>query len=185
MRKLRNPFVYLSGETTATVGAVAFLATLAIAGWGDEIFRGVVSMGYGDSSFWRLLVQGIVAWGLFASLLYGAARIASKSKIRAIDLYGNQFFARILFLPLWIIGGIPTFREMLSQLAERLPAQPPISELLLPTAFGVLVLLLLAGFFLWSYRGFSVAANLQGGKSVAIYIGCYVAAEALCALIRI
>lgn len=95
MKRLLTPFVYHSGETTLAVGTVGMFAAVAIARLGGETFRGVLSSGYGDLTFGELLLQCFAGWAVFSALLYCAALVGAGSKVRAVDLFGNQLFARL------------------------------------------------------------------------------------------
>ena len=112
-------------------------------------------------------------------MLYIAARLLSKSRIRAVDLYGNQLLARIVLLPILLVGALPSLRNTALQLTETTPlelaAAPPVGLL----CFGLTSLVFLVWFYLWSYRGYAVAANLKGWKAVVSYIICYLLAEVI------
>ena len=179
MKKLIDPFRYFSGGATLAAGSAGMLLMVFLALWSGATFRGVVSQGFGDLAFWRLLLQQVAGWGVFSLLLYGAALLFSRSKIRAVDIFGNQALARVPFL-LILIGSMvfPVLRmtkEMMSLAQEEILANVDLAGL---TLFGFFALAVLVWFFWWSYRGFVVAANLRGGKAVAIYIVCYLLAEA-------
>lgn len=181
MKKLLNPFVWYSGEKTLAAGAVGLLASVLVARWGGATFRGVVSSGYGALSAGQLLGQAVAGWLVLSALLYGAARIFSKSRVRVVDLFGNQLFARLALLPLTCLGALPCIRRATERLAAVAPEQiVSIAPEMLPMlAFGLVSLALLVAFFAWSWLGFSVAANLRGGKAAGIYVVCYLLAEVL------
>lgn len=181
MKKLLNPFVWYSGEKTLAAGAVGLLASVLVARWGGVTFRGVVSSGYGALSVGQLLGQAVAGWLALSALLYGAARIFSKSRVRAVDLFGNQLFARLAMLPVVCLAALPGIRRATERLAAMAPEQvaPVTPELLPMLAFGLAALALLVGFFAWSWSGFSVAANLRGGKAAGVYVVCYLLAEVL------
>lgn len=179
MKKLLTPFVYLSGEWTLAAGAVGALATLSVARWGGVTFRGVISSGYGALTLGQLTLQLLAGWVIFSALLYAASLFWSKSKVRAVDLFGNQLFARIAFLPMSVVAALPAMRRLSEELLAVAPLELNPAALDLPLLLGMalVALLSLVWFFAWSWQGFSVAANLRGGKAVAIYVGCYLLAE--------
>lgn len=179
MKKFLNPFVWYSGEKTLAAGAAGLLVSVLVARWGGATFRGVVSSGYGALSVGQLLGQAVAGWLALSALLYGAARIFSKSKVRLVDLFGNQLFARLALLPMVCLGVLPGIRRAAERLTEAAPEQiASIAPELLPMlAYGFVVLALLVAFFAWSWLGFSVAANLRGGRAAGIYVVCYLLAE--------
>lgn len=179
IRKIADPFNYWSGEKTLAAGAVGWIVMAAIIRLGGQTTRGVVSSGYADLTFLQALCQILAAWLVLATLLYIAARLLSKSRIRAVDLYGNQLLARLALLPILLVGALPPLRNAALQLTETTPlelaANPPVGLL----CFGLAALVFLVWFYAWSYRGYAVAANLKGWKAVVSYIVCYVLAEVL------
>lgn len=179
LRKIVDPFNYYSGERTLTVGIAGLLAAALVNRLGGETTRGIVSTGYADLSLGQAIAQPLAAWIIFASLLYLAARMLSKSRIRIVDLYGNQLLARIALLPVVLIGALPSLRTAVLQLAETAPQELAAH---LPTGlicYGFASLLFLVWFYIWSYRGYAVAANLKGWKAAVSYIVCYLLAEGI------
>lgn len=183
MKKLLNPFTYFSGGTTLVIGFVVMICMTAVAGISDQTFRGIISYGIGELSYPRLALQLLAGWAVFSALLYGAARWFSPSHIRIIDIAGNQALAKLPSLVLLVCSALYPIGNTLAEV-ERLQTMtvrelatftPPIGLLL----FGLTALALIVWFFAWSWRGFSIAANLRGKRAVGIYIGCYLVAEAL------
>lgn len=111
LQKIADPFNYWSGEKTLAAGAIGGIVMAAINRLGGQTTRGVVSSGYADLTFLQALCQILAAWLLLATLLYIAARLLSKSRIRAVDLYGNQLLARIVLLPILLVGALPSLRN--------------------------------------------------------------------------
>lgn len=179
MKKLIDPFRYFSGGTTFVVGAAGMLLISFLARWSGSTFRGVVSQGLGDLAFWQLLLQQIAGWGVFSLLLYGAGLLFSRSKIRALDIFGNQALARVPLLLILLGSMLSPIRQMTEAMLTITPQEMLESvDMVGLTIFGFFSIAVLVWFFWWSYRGFAVAANLGGGKTVAIYIVCYLLAEA-------
>lgn len=179
MKKVLNPFVYLSGEKTLAAGLLGAFATLLAARWGGVTFRGVISSGYGALTLGQLTLQLLAGWVLFAGLLYAASLFWSTSRVRAVDLFGNQLFARIAFLPMTLAAALPPMRRLADELLAVAPLELNVASLNLPLllCMALVALLSVVWFFAWSWQGFSVAANLRGGKAVAIFVGCYLLAE--------
>ena len=183
MKKFLNPFVYYSGGVTLTVGLTGMALMVAVAAVTGQTFRGILSYGIGDLSCWRLAGQLLAGWILFSALLYAAARIFSTSQIRLIDIAGNQALAKLTGLPLLLFAFVYPSRQLLQE-AERFQQMSlagmqnlmPSSGMILT---GLLAIVVLVWFFVWSYRGFSIAANLRGWKAAGIYVGCYLLAEVL------
>lgn len=183
MKKLINPFTYYSGGTTLAIGVVGMALMVWIAQATGQTFRGLTSIGIGESSWLQLAGQLLAGWALFSALLYAAARIFSPSQIRLIDIVGNQAMARLPYLVLLLFELLYSTPQLLHDaeeirqlnFAEMTSYTPPIGLVL----SGVVGIVVLVWFFAWSWMGFSIAANLRGKRAAAIYIGCYLLAEGL------
>lgn len=183
MKKLLDPFTYFSGGTTLSIGLLVMAGMVAIAGATGQTFRGVISLGIGDLSYLRLAGQLLAGWGIFSGLLYGAGRWFSASRIRIIDIAGNQATAKLPWLVLLLCSPIYPSEQIAGDL-EQLQNANLLELQSFVLSAGLLVyasiaLVMLVWFFAWSWRGFSIAANLRGGRAVGLYIGCYLLAEAL------
>ncbi len=183
MKKLLDPFTYFSGGTTLSIGLLVMAGMVAIAGATDQTFRGVISLGIGDLSYLSLAAQLLAGWGIFSGLLYGAGRWFSKSRIRIVDIAGNQALAKLPWFFLLLCSPIYPPEQITSDV-ERLQNTNllELSSFVPSTALFVyttIALILLVWFFAWSWRGFSIAANLRGGRAVGLYICCYLLSEVL------
>ncbi len=177
MRKALNPFIWLSGEKSLATGIIGAILTGGVAWAGGESFRGVISQGYAELTLWQTLLQSLAGWAVLSSLLYAAALGLSRSKVRAIDLYGNQLMARIAMLPLFCVGAIPSIREWSLSMLTMSPEQILRTDMTPMAVMAFIAIVAVVWFFIWSYQGFSVAANLRGWKGGVSYVVCYLAAE--------
>ena len=185
MKKICDPFTYYSGGATLAAGLVAMAVMVAVAWMTGQTFRGVIPIGLGDLPLWRLGLQRVAGWAVLSVVLYGAAAWFSASRVRVIDVAGNQALALLPFAVLLLVGLIPGLGipEELKQQLQQGISDP---TLLRPTVglmvFGIVSVLMLVWFFVWSWRGFSVVANLRGGKAVGIYICAFLVAGLLAGL---
>lgn len=186
MKKICDPLTYYSGGATLAAGLVAMAVMVVTARMTGQTFRGVMSIGLGDLPLWRLALQRLAGWAVLSGVLYGAAAWFSSSRVRLIDVAGNQALAFVPFtlflLSLELIPGLGISEEMKEQLRQGVMdtalMQPTVGILL----FGLVSVVVLVWFFAWSWRGFSVAANLRGGKAVGIYVCAFLVAEVLAGL---
>lgn len=186
MKKLINPFVYFSGGTTLCAGLVIMAAMVLTAGLSGQTFRGILSYGVGECQFWRLALHLFGSWAVFSLLLYAAARAFSPSKIRLVDIAGNQALAELPGLLMLVCGTFALDKVMaeVEQFThtdmEQLQSITPSANLLL---FSLAAIIVIVWFFAWSWKGFSIAANMRGWKAAGIYILCYIVAEVLASFV--
>lgn len=185
MKKILDPFTYYSGGATLVAGLAAMAVMVAVARMTGQTFRGVISIGLGDLPLWRLALQRLAGWAVLSGVLWGAAAWFSASRVRLIDVAGNSALALVPFAVLLLLGLIPGM-GLSEELKQQLGAGVADPALLQPTAgmllFALVSVFMLVWFFAWSWRGFSVAANLRGGRAVGIYVCAFLAAEVLAGL---
>lgn len=173
MKKFLNPFDYVAGATSLLWGLAAMVASAAVAALTDQSFDGFMHMTFARISIWQALAQQLICWLLLATLLYGAARLASRSSVRALDIYGTNLFARIPWLLMLAAEFIPG-KGLLTRLESGNVAE--IQAAIVPlTIYGLILIVLLVWSIWWSYKAFSISANLRGWKAAAIFIACWIA----------
>lgn len=185
MKKILNPFHYLSGERCAAYGAIVMILSIILTWQGDMILAAPLSISFGSIALWRTTLRFLVAWGLFALLLYLWALLFSKSKIRAVDLLGMNLFARsiplavMLLLSLWMA---PLMRPLMPLLEMgTIPLDQMMGVMMRPRMIvaGLLSALALVWYFVWCWRAYTLSANLKGFKAVSGFILAYLLAEFL------
>lgn len=184
MKKLLNPFRYLAGGRALAWGLVVLILTSIFSWQTGVVARGNMSIGYADGyvSLLAATLRMLVLWLVFATLLYAAGMLLSRSKIRAVDIYGTNLFASIPLTVGMLLTALPTMRRLEAQLMEHLADPAALAAALwTPTRLIILgaLLVVMVWYFWWSYSAFAVSANLKSVRAVAAYIVCFVAAQIL------
>jgi hypothetical protein len=165
---LFNPFRYIAGLTSLTIGWAIMLATAGIAWFSKAHFDGVLDLHSGliTPFSWYLLDQ-LVAWACVVLVFYLAGLILSASTVRFVDIAGTMALAR------W-----PVFFAALLNLATT-----PITDIHNIPATSIIIYLVEALFFIWMvalmYRAFCVSTNLKGSKATVVFVAALLTAEAL------
>lgn len=175
MKKLVNPFDYIAGWQALAAGAAAMAVKALVAALSGQSFDGLLHITYADVTFWQVLAQQIVCWLVLSTLLYAAARLFSRSRVRAIDIYGTNLFARIPIVPM-LLTTFLLGRELTDALMSADAVEVAMANSGRLLMVGVLNIVLMVWYFAWSYRAFSVSANMRGWRAAAIFTVCYVAA---------
>lgn len=184
MKKLLNPFRYLAGGRALAWGLVVLILTSIFSWQTGVVARGNMSIGYADGyvSLLAATLRMLVLWLVFATLLYAAGMLLSRSKIRAVDIYGTNLFASIPLTVGMLLTALPTMRRLEAQLMEHLADPAALAAALwTPTRLIILgaLLVVMVWYFWWSYSAFAVSANLKSVRAVVAYIVCFVAAQIL------
>lgn len=189
MKKFLNPFIYLSGERCAAYGAILMIFSAILAWQTDLLLAAPLSISFGEMALWRTTLRFLISWGVFALLLYLWALLLSKSKIRAVDLFGMNLLARslplfvLLLLSLWMA---PLMRPLIPQMVQGgMPMDQLMAVVMRPRMMiaGLLSCAGLVWYFVWCWKAFTLAANLKGVWSVVGFILAYLLSEWLVGVI--
>jgi UDP-N-acetylmuramyl pentapeptide phosphotransferase/UDP-N-acetylglucosamine-1-phosphate transferase len=99
-----------------------------------------------------------------------AATILSPSKVRAVDIFGTQAFAKYPYLIVSLISFIPYFRF-------EFHGMPDLTASLI--FFGLLTIVFTIWTVVLMYNAYSVSANLTGVKAIVSFIVALMIAEVL------
>lgn len=177
MNKFLNPFEYLSLRKTLCWG-IAALILVSIFMWQAGLrLSSLTQVNFAGDMLWVATVRQIVAWLLFAVLLYAAGVMLSGSKIRFWDVAADNLLARIPFDVSLLIFAVPRWRGVMAAVADgNINTAMQYMGTLMVT--GVLSLVFFLWYLYWSYKAFAVSTNVRNGRGVAAFAVCFVAAYA-------
>ncbi len=155
-----NPFRVIAGGKALAWGLLFIASAVALLWCGGYVQDGYVHFGEQPDgvAFWRVAALQLLWWLIPAAVLYGCGAVISKSKIRAIDVFGTTAFAQLILLP------------MIAPLLAFDMTQTPFGPAWAVVLFGVWELAWLVLFYLWNYAAFSVSCNVRGGRAVAVFV---------------
>lgn len=185
MKKIWNPFIYLSGERCLGYGAAVLIITAIVAWAGDIVIRAPLSFSFGEMMLWRTTLHFVLAWAVWALLLWLWALLFTKGRFRAVDHFGMNLMARSLpLLPavlcsLWISPLLDPLTPALE--AGELPLQELTAVMMRPRMLlaGLLSFFSLVWFFIWSWKAYTLSTNLKGVKAAIGFILSYLLSELL------
>jgi hypothetical protein len=174
---LYNPFIQIAGARSLFFGLLILVVTAFLGGLNNVHYDGVIDIHAGmPSPMLLFILEVILSWLLFSVILLIAAKILSRSKVRAIDIFGTQAFAKYPYLFVSLISFIPYFRF-------EFHGMPDITASLI--FFGLLTIVFTIWTVVLMYNAYSVSANLKGAKAVVSFIVALVFAEVLFKIIII
>lgn len=184
MKRLANPYRYVAGGRALVLG-LAFIAIESC--WlhalglyqNSYLHFGPAPAGF---TFAQTIAAQTTMWLLPAVLLYACGALLSKSKIRAIDIFGTTALAQAPLLLLLAPLSIAPLAELLHRLPAALLAEgklPAPAETAALILYGIWSLAALALFFTRNYQAYTVSCNLRGGRAAGSYIAAVVVATLL------
>ena len=172
MKKILNPFRYLPLRQAICWGIAALILS-AIFCWQIGLrITSLTQINYAGGSLASATLQQIVAWLLFAVVLYGAGVLFSRSKVRFWDVAAFNLFARIPFDLSLLIFAVPMVRSVVGLIYDGSIATA-MEYVNLLSVISLVAMVAVAWYFYWSYKAFAEATNLKNGRGVAIFIVCY------------
>jgi hypothetical protein len=167
---LFNPFLQIAGLTSLLIGLSGLFLTSYLAYKTGTHFNGLLSIDFAkDSDFWVFLVENGSQWIILSILLFAAGLILSKSKIRAIDIFGTTLFSRIPLIIVPLIRVFPPFQSFVYQSATMYF----IIGIYRITLIWTIVLL---------FNAFKVSCNLKNEKLIVSFILCIILSEVFTAI---
>ncbi len=180
---LFNPFAYIAGGPSLVLGLAVILASGLIGSLSNSHFDGVLDFHTGTPMpLWFFVMEGFVDWLALSLLLFCAGKLISKSKFRAIDLFGTQAMARWPAIFSALLALLPSFQNFSRYLLWRATQHgSPVTVQPLDGAIftiAICAMLLALGWMVWlMYRSFSVSCNTRGWQAVTAFIVSLLAAE--------
>lgn len=180
MSNLFNPFRYVAGYKSLAWGVVFIVATSLMLWSGGMIQDGYVHYAPYVASYWKTLYAEVVFWLLPSLLLMLCGWVLTSSKIRVVDIFGTIAFSHLATIPMVAIMVMPKIQAMLNGLLLSVQSgnMPNNDDKGIIVVLGIVMLLCLALFYIWSYKAYSVSCNVRGWRAVTTFI----AVQILCTL---
>lgn len=177
MKRFLNPFEYLSLRKTFCWGVAALILTSIFVWQAGLRLTSLTQVNFAGDMLWAATARQVAAWLVFAVLLHVAGGLLSGSKIRFRDVAADNLFARIPFDLSLLVFAVPRWRGVLGLVADGSidTAMQYVGALMVA---GLVSLVFFVWYVYWSYKAFVVAANVRGGRGVAAFAVCFVAAYA-------
>ncbi|MCK4965479.1 hypothetical protein KAS50_00530 [bacterium] len=178
---LFNPFYYIAGGRALIIGIAIIILAGFIGSLSNSHFDGVLDIHTGKVlPLWFDVSAGLVSWLIMGILLFITGKAVSKSRFRAVDVFGTQALARFPTIITSIATLLPGYRKV----AEQIISSPSNLSTLFGTTdfiFFLAVLLITLLMIIWMvylmYRAFSVSCNVKKGKAIAGFIAALIVGE--------
>ena len=182
---LFNPFHYLAGGQALVAGIALILVASLIGSLSNTHFDGVLDLHTGaQAPLWLFASEGLLDWIAMCVLLLIGGKLISRSRVRALDVFGTQALARAPAFISALLALLPGYRRYAAHLAAqiaRAPSDIPTGPAD-PVVFGIVsivVLLMVVWMVALMYRAFAVSCNVSGGRAIGVFIAALIVAEAV------
>jgi hypothetical protein len=184
-----NPFHYIAGGQALGVGLVAILIAGCVNWKTGSHFDGVLDFhGGAITPLWVYWVEGPINWLIMGALLLLAGKLLSRSRIRAVDVFGTQALARFPTLIMAISVLPPPVQRANQQIVQAAMAMQSKAasgvqvssadlfrsiapfDLILFAAAILTILVMIVWLVALMYRAFAVSCNVSGGKAIGTFV---------------
>ena len=169
---LLNPFHYLAGGQAMAIGVVFILAASFV----ESLVADLQSM-YSPVPLWHLMVDGLIDWIVLAGLLLLGGKLISRSRVRALDVFGTQALAKAPTFLIAISMLLPAQQRILYKVAEGVQKSP--ADFAVMFIAGIAFLLMFTWMVWLMYRAYSVSCNVAGFKAIGVFIVAFVLGEVI------
>ena len=180
MKKFINPFKFISLRTAWCWG-IATLILCSIYCWQIGLrLTSLSQTNYLGDRLWAATLRQVIVWVLLSVILYLLGIVASKSKVRFVDVAAFNLFARLPFDLSMLIFAFPSVRSVMALMVEG-SFETAMQYTNVISAISVVTAVMSIWYYVWTYNAFSVATNLKGFKGIALFIVGWLAAYILSA----
>ena len=171
-RWLFNPFYYVAGGKSLTIGIIILLMTGLLGYIGKFRFDGLLDfhMGSLKPPLWLSIIENLLSWLVLSLLLLSVGMLLSKSRVRIIDVFGTQALARFPYLIVAFAALIPGTHEFARSLASGRIPHAFSTDLMVFAITALLSLIMLVWMVALMYRAFATSFNVSGDKAIVLFI---------------
>jgi len=182
---LFNPFHYVAGLTALGLGLAAVVAASLVGALSHTHFDGVLDVHMGAvAPLWVFVAEGLIDWLAMGVLLFLGGMLISRSRPRAVDVFGTQALARAPMVAVAFCGLLPGNQRYTAYLVSKLtPNAAEVAAAPGDVAVFAIAAVVMLAMLVWMvalmYRAFAVSCNVRGGKAIGVFIAAILLAEAL------
>ncbi len=180
-----NPFHYVAGVHSLIIGVGIIFLVSVIGYFANCRFDGLIDVHIGGvlhAPFWIFIFEGFVNWFAIACVVTISAKIVTKSKYRAIDVFGTMALARYPYSIIAVLSLIPSIARYSHYITSKflktgmaVSVQPYDAAVF--ALWLILIMVLIVFSIILMYRAFSVSCNARGPKAIWYFIVVFFVCE--------
>jgi hypothetical protein len=180
---LFNPFHYIAGAKALAIGVAVILTAGFIGSLSNSHFDGVLDFHTGVAApLWVFVSEGLINWVVMGGLLLLGGKIISRSRLRALDVFGTQAMARFPTLITALAALLPGYQRfgahLVAQYTRTLQdVQTNPADLIMFAITAFVALLMIVWMVALMYRAYSVSCNVKGGRAIGVFIAALILGE--------
>lgn len=182
-----SPFVKVAGAKALAWGVAGLAVSAAAACFSGWHAHGLLHFGPSpNNAWWVFAVEYLAIWIVPSILVYGLGAALSKSRIRAVDVFGTMSFSLLPLAAMNLIYLLPPMKRMLTMFGDpNIDLAAMAGSLASPSfvAIGIAMTVLIVWMLVWMFNAVRVSCNLGGWRLWATYVVGVVVGDLLSRLV--
>lgn len=187
MSSFWNPFVKTAGLKALLWGVAGLVISAACASFSGWHAHGLLHYGAAPvDEWWVFGAEYLVIWLVPATVFYALGAAMSRSRVRAIDVYGTTAFALLPFVVMNLLYLSPAMERFLALTSGEILDLAAIMEVVSQPAvilFLLATLMSMAVMVVWLFGAVKVSCNLKGGRLWVVYLSGVVGGDIVCRVV--
>lgn len=190
-----NPFTKIAGGKALLIGVAGLAVSVVCAIVGGWHANGLLHFGpVRWNEWWMQPVEYLVIWLVPATIFYGLGAALSRSRVRAIDIFGTAAFALLPLVVMNLWHAIPGVGDVWDGLFTGATGQETVvafsgmmidslMDIMAQPLFWVDVIIsvaVLALMLVWLFNAVKVSCNLKGWRLWTVYLAGVLIGDAIC-----
>ena len=183
--RLFRPFEKIAGWKALGWGVAGMALSTALGSCAGFHYHGLLHFGAASNdSWWVYAAERGTVWLLPALLFWIGGVILSRSRIRAVDVFGTVAFAQLPLIGMNLFALTPPMQRLNGYDMSRSVNEITVdTQLLGDVAFSLIVILFLVWTLIWMFNALKISCNLKGARLGWWYAAAIIGGDALCRVI--
>jgi hypothetical protein len=189
-----SPFDKVAGVKSLLWGVAGLAVSIVVSIFSGLHAHGLLNFGYAPvGDWWVHAVEYLVIWLVPAAIIWGLGAALSRSRVRAVDVFGTVAFSLLPLVAMNLFWLVPPMGEMLKHSASPsdliawmqslvvTPLTPSLNVLLAVTSLVSCVAVVLM--LVWLFKVVKVVCNLSGWRLWSVYLVGIVGGDIVCRIL--
>ncbi len=183
--RLFRPFEKIAGWKALGWGVAGMALSAVLGSCAGNHYHGLLHFGAAPNhAGWVFAAEVLIVWLIPALLFWIGGGILSRSRIRAVDVFGTVAFAQLPLIGMNLFALTPPMQRLIGYDMSR-----SVNEILADTQFlkdsmfSLIVILFLVWTLIWMFNALKISCNLKGARLGWWYAAAIIGGDALCRVV--
>lgn len=174
MKYFWNPFIKIAGGKALVLGLAGLAVSAACSAFSGLHAHYLLQFGpAARDAAWISALEYLIIWLVPAAVFYGMGAALSRSRVRAIDVFGTTAFALLPLVVMNLLQFVPGVGAIFVEVDRRTIDLVQLSETMSSPVFianAIVSLAVLVLTVVWMFNAVKVSCNLRGGRLWGVFL---------------